>query len=356
MRCCLVASVGWLCYASLAAAASDARLPPLAALSGSEPDSDRLTFARQDRSALPAALVAAVACLLGSTAGAGPDGPGTCDLRAGQLIWPVRQEDDRPWWVVSHYTDMGGGKDYAGGRFTYPGHEGIDIVAAHGRDLRIVAVADARVTEVVDHYPNTRAARCCTNRLVLRLDSGLDVIYLHQSPDTATVNVGDRVAAGAELARPGRSGRARRASTHVEVRCNGRAISAMAKRLFADGPPYHRPLSFVDLRYSDKAIAFSPKGAFLQPNEIFGLPPVPQTINRGTRGFIITTDGALAGDRLDVQVRSQRGPLVNKAALKPTQSRQALWGINAALHKPGDYEVAVKINGRLVHRQPLRVR
>jgi len=100
-----------------------------------------------------------------------------------------------------------------------------DYLAYGAPDL---AVADATVVAVEESVPDTPAgtlplgpgftlANLGGNSIVLELATDLFAVYYHLAPDSVTVDVGDHVSDGDEIARLGNSGNSSAAHLHFQL-------------------------------------------------------------------------------------------------------------------------------------------
>ena len=95
-------------------------------------------------------------------------------------------------------------------------HEGIDIAAAHGSQVRAVAAGKVAYADWAGSYG-----------LLVTIDhgGGIETRYAHNS--RLDVKPGDRVSAGQVIARVGSTGRSTGPHLHFEVRVNGEPVDPM---------------------------------------------------------------------------------------------------------------------------------
>jgi hypothetical protein len=128
-------------------------------------------------------------------------------------------------------------RDFACGRASYDGHEGVDfrlLSAASARSgVDVLAAADGRVLRARDQMPDafareagraTVSDRECGNGLVVAHDGGLETQYCHLLQGSIAVAAGQPVKRGAVLGKVGYSGLADFAHLHFTVRRYGRVL------------------------------------------------------------------------------------------------------------------------------------
>lgn len=156
-----------------------------------------------------------------------------------RLSLPVRCDIGRTCFV-QHHVDVDPSsevRDFACGRATYDGHEGVDfrlLSAASARSgVEVLAAADGRVLRARDQMPDAfaremrRAAvsdRECGNGLVVAHQGGLETQYCHLLQGSIAVTAGQAVKRGAVLGKVGYSGLADFAHLHFTVRRDGRVL------------------------------------------------------------------------------------------------------------------------------------
>jgi hypothetical protein len=152
---------------------------------------------------------------------------------------PVRCEIGRTCFV-QHHVDVDPTsevRDFACGRASYDGHEGVDfrlLSAASARSgVDVVAAADGRVLRARDQMPDAFARetgrsavsdRECGNGLVVAHPGGLETQYCHLLRGSIAVTAGQTVKQGAVLGKVGYSGLADFAHLHFTVRRDGRVL------------------------------------------------------------------------------------------------------------------------------------
>lgn len=145
---------------------------------------------------------------------------------------------------IQHYVDRDPGpatRDYRCGLKTYDKHNGIDIrlldMAAQRRGVGVLAAAAGTVTRLRDGAPDIsiRAAGAppvagqeCGNGVVVDHGDGWETQYCHLARGSISVKVGDRVAAGAPIARVGLSGDTEFPHLHLTVRHAGQIVDPFA--------------------------------------------------------------------------------------------------------------------------------
>lgn len=155
------------------------------------------------------------------------------------LSLPVRCELGRTCFI-QHHVDIdptSETRDYACGRASYDGHDGVDFRALSaegvGTGIDVLAAAGGRVSRVRDHIPDAFArekgraattARECGNGLVIDHGKGMETQYCHLRQGSIVVAPGQSVKRGGVLGRVGYSGLADFAHLHFTVRKDGRAI------------------------------------------------------------------------------------------------------------------------------------
>lgn len=145
---------------------------------------------------------------------------------------------------IQHYVDRDPGpatRDYRCGLKTYDKHSGIDIrllnMAAQRRGVGVLAAAAGTVTRLRDGEPDISirapgappvAGKECGNAVVVDHGNGWETQYCHLARGSVVVKVGDRVAAGAPLARVGLSGDTEFPHLHMTVRHAGEVVDPFA--------------------------------------------------------------------------------------------------------------------------------
>jgi hypothetical protein len=135
---------------------------------------------------------------------------------------------------VQHYVDRDPGpgvKDYRCGHRTYEGHNGVDIrildMAQQRAGVAVLAAAPGRVARLRDGVtdisirapgaPPVKGAEC-GNGVVIDHGDGWETQYCHLARGSVRVKIGDKVAAGAPIARVGLSGDTEFPHMHLTVR------------------------------------------------------------------------------------------------------------------------------------------
>lgn len=173
--------------------------------------------------------------LMAASAAAAPDRPSLSFPLACQLGSTCE---------IQHYVDRDPGpatRDYRCGLKTYDKHNGIDIrlldMAAQRRGVGVLAAAAGTVTRLRDGAPDIsiRAAGAppvagqeCGNGVVVDHGDGWETQYCHLARGSISVKVGDRVAAGAPIARVGLSGDTEFPHLHLTVRHAGQIVDPFA--------------------------------------------------------------------------------------------------------------------------------
>ena len=166
-------------------------------------------------------------------------GPSADATEVVRLSLPVACEPGRTCFV-QHYVDVDaspGARDFACGRVTYDGHDGVDIrllsAAAAAAGVDVLAAADGVVLRARDGMTDAFARevgrraitdRECGNGVVVAHAGGLETQYCHLLKGSIAVKAGQPVVRGAPLGRVGYSGLADFAHLHFVVRRAGRVV------------------------------------------------------------------------------------------------------------------------------------
>lgn len=145
---------------------------------------------------------------------------------------------------IQHYFDRDPGpgtRDYRCGPQTYEKHNGIDIrlldMAAQRRGVNVLAAAPGTVVRLRDGEPDISirapgapsvVGRECGNAVVVDHGGGWETQYCHLARGSLTVKEGDKVAAGAPLARVGLSGATEFPHLHLSVWRAGQVVDPFA--------------------------------------------------------------------------------------------------------------------------------
>jgi len=145
---------------------------------------------------------------------------------------------------IQHYVDREPGpgtRDYRCGPQTYEKHTGLDIrvpdMAAQRRGVNVLAAAAGTVTRLRDGEPDISirapgapsvANKECGNAVVVDHGNGWETQYCHLARDSLIVKQGDKVVAGAPLARVGLSGNTEFPHLHLTVRNAGQIVDPFA--------------------------------------------------------------------------------------------------------------------------------
>ncbi len=134
-----------------------------------------------------------------------------------------------------------GTRDYRCGLQTYEKHTGVDIrlldMAAQRRGVNVLAAAAGTVTRLRDGEPDISirapgapsvANKECGNAVVVDHGNGWETQYCHLARGSLVVKQGDKVAAGAPLARVGLSGNTEFPHLHLTVRHAGQIVDPFA--------------------------------------------------------------------------------------------------------------------------------
>jgi len=141
---------------------------------------------------------------------------------------------------VQNFVDRdpsGTALDYRCGHLTYHGHDGTDFAVpdlpAMQRGIAVLAAAAGTVRAVRDGMPDISirdpnapplAGRDCGNGVVIVHGDGWETQYCHLRRNSIRVKPGQAVAAGAELALVGMSGRAEFPHVHLALRHDGKPV------------------------------------------------------------------------------------------------------------------------------------
>ena len=145
---------------------------------------------------------------------------------------------------IQHYVDRDPGpgtRDYRCGLQTYEKHTGLDIrlldMAAQRRGVNVLAAAPGTVVRLRDGEPDISirapgapsvANKECGNAVVIDHGNGWETQYCHLARGSVLVKQGDKVAAGAPLARVGLSGNTEFPHLHLTVRHAGQVVDPFA--------------------------------------------------------------------------------------------------------------------------------
>lgn len=145
---------------------------------------------------------------------------------------------------IQHYVDRDPGpgtRDYRCGLQTYEKHTGLDIrlpdMAAQRRGVTVLAAAAGTVVRLRDGVPDISirapgapsvAGQECGNAVVIEHGNGWETQYCHLARGSLAVKQGDKVAAGAPLARVGLSGNTEFPHLHLTVRHAGQIVDPFA--------------------------------------------------------------------------------------------------------------------------------
>jgi hypothetical protein len=154
-------------------------------------------------------------------------------------------------WTVVNYVDAVAGSgegDYRGGDYTYNSHRGIDFTLANfakmDQGIAVYAAAAGRVIAVHDGEFDRNTAENIqsmnANYVTIDHDNGLVASYLHLRKNSISVNVGDTVTAGQQIAQVGSSGNSTDAHLHFELTQDGRLVDTYSNPSFwwQDPLPY----------------------------------------------------------------------------------------------------------------------
>lgn len=163
-------------------------------------------------------------------------------------------------WSIGNYVDLDPGSgvlDYAGGNYTYDGHDaidfGIDTFANMDKGVPVLAAAAGTVTSVVDgHYDRNYSGHIIdynANYVTISHGGGLTTSYYHLMKDSIDVSVGQIVSQGQQLGLVGSSGNSSGPHLHFAVKENGNTIETYENpRYWWNSPlPYsgHVPCSLA---------------------------------------------------------------------------------------------------------------
>lgn len=178
-----------------------------------------------------ALVVAAVA----PSAASAPGGP--------KLSFPLACQPGRTC-EIQQYMDRDPGpgtRDYRCGPQTYEKHSGTDIrlldMAAQRRGVNVLAAAAGTVVRLRDGVPDISirapgapsvAGKECGNAVVIDHGDGWETQYCHLARGSVVVKQGDKVVAGAPLARVGLSGNTEFPHLHLTVRHAGQNVDPFA--------------------------------------------------------------------------------------------------------------------------------
>lgn len=237
-----------------------------------------------------------------------------------------------------------GVRDYACGRLTYDGHNGIDfalrdelamhegvpVVAAAAGVVRAVRDGEADAS-VRDRGLDAVAGRECGNGI--RIDHGgdLQTQYCHLRRGSLHVRVGERVAAGQPLGLVGLSGQTEYPHLHFTVRRAGRPIDPFTAVSDASDCPVARaslwsPRTLAQLPYATRIIHNfgvadgTPGAADVRAGRYRS-----RSISWGAPVLAVWLEafGVSAGDRVDIEVLAPDGAvfLRHQTAVERDQAR-----------------------------------
>jgi murein DD-endopeptidase MepM/ murein hydrolase activator NlpD len=141
-------------------------------------------------------------------------------------VWPVERRLSDGLLLLNYVDDdaTSGRRDYQSAPHTYDGHAGTDISLFHFRAMdRGVAVLAGRAGRVVtvddgNYDRNTSMNGTSANRIIVEDDQGVRATYAHLRKWSASVSVGEYVAAGDAIGYIGSSGSSSIPHLHVEFR------------------------------------------------------------------------------------------------------------------------------------------
>jgi murein DD-endopeptidase MepM/ murein hydrolase activator NlpD len=150
----------------------------------------------------------------------------SASLAAYAYAWPVERRLGDALLLLNYVDDnlVSGVRDYENAAHTYDGHAGTDISLFHFRAMdrgsAVLAARAGRVVSVEDGYydRNTSMNGTTANRVIIEDDLGVRVHYAHLRNHSATVSVGENVAAGDVIGYIGSSGSSSVPHLHVEFR------------------------------------------------------------------------------------------------------------------------------------------
>jgi murein DD-endopeptidase MepM/ murein hydrolase activator NlpD len=141
-------------------------------------------------------------------------------------VWPVERRPGDGLLLLNYVDDnfSSGSRDYQSSSHTYDGHSGTDISLYHframDRGMAVLAGRAGRVVTVEDGYfdRNTSMNGTTANRIIIEDELGVRVHYAHLRNHSATVSVGENVAAGEVIGYIGSSGSSSVPHLHIEFR------------------------------------------------------------------------------------------------------------------------------------------
>ncbi len=141
-------------------------------------------------------------------------------------VWPVERRLGDGLLLLNYVDDnlSSGSRDYQSSSHTYDGHAGTDITLYHframDRGMAVLAGRAGRVVTIEDGYfdRNTSMNGTTANRIIIEDELGVRVHYAHLRNHSATVSVGENVAAGDVIGYIGSSGSSSVPHLHVEFR------------------------------------------------------------------------------------------------------------------------------------------
>jgi len=220
--------------------------------------------------------------------------PGRAQQAAGpSLSLPIACSPGQDCWLVNH-VDLDpaspGISDFACGRLTYDGHNGIDLAirdrAVMQAGVNVLAAAPGRVAGIRDELPDISirdpnppniAGRECGNGLVIDHGNGWQTQYCHMKRGSLRVAPGETVSTGTLLGQVGLSGNTEYPHLHFTLRSQGQVIdpfSGLATGAACGQPP--RPL------WNRATLALLPyRGGFLYNAGITTRQPTQAGIGNG---------------------------------------------------------------------------
>ncbi len=269
---------------------------------------------------------------------------------ASGLMWPVPGWYGTDW-VINNYVDLDPGagiRDYLGGSKSYNGHNGIDIDVPNFRwmdnGFPVIAAAPGRVTRVHDGEPdrNTSCVGAPNVVEILHAD-GSSARYLHLKRNSATVTVGQQVAAGARLGVVGSSGCSTQPHLHFELRDAGNGvIDPFKDGLWEANPSYSPPLAFMDAVLKNGAITHVDQ--LKDPDQNITAIAVGDTLGVG-----LSMAGGGAGDQIRVTIEGGSGAQVYELGRTFDRPyRHTYWYWNRIVTADtGTWKIRIYTNGQL---------
>ncbi|MDX2287519.1 MAG: M23 family metallopeptidase [Hyphomicrobiaceae bacterium] len=298
------------------------------------------------KSQRPVWVRAGQACILLTVASLGAEA-----ADAPRLSLPLDCEPGRTCFV-QNYVDVDPGpgvQDFACGKATYDGHDGVDFrVPSWRTDLagtKVLAAApgvvrgrrDGMPDRLLRDYGSTTprsvlAGKECGNGLVIDHGNGWETQYCHMKRGSVAVTGGEKVERGTTLGEVGVSGQADFAHLHLSVRHNGKAIDPFTTSA-QNGTCMSRPTTAIGLWDEPTAAALAHRTGQIIVAGIAGVQPDHNAIERGTLPAPLAPTSAAVvvfamvmnivdGDQVRLRLHGPQGEIVARTA-EPSEKTRA---------------------------------